>query len=201
MCCSSWSESSKQSTIFSFPGIIYCHTIPLYNRRCNIWKVYDGYNCRIISKSYSYRRTKSTTFHRKCPEAFIMAVSIKKRYFMTTSPAQWSIKQVPFTSKIVGPILTAAFCYSCEKKSTNALPNALGFLHNSAQHIVNTFNSSGFFIVFRSCVRATLKNLMITFFFPIIFTTMFLQNFRTPYDFIASSVVVDANPKRLSQQN
>ncbi|CAB3996982.1 Hypothetical predicted protein [Paramuricea clavata] len=55
--------------------------------------------------------------------------------------------------------------------------------------------------LWQSCVRATLKNFMITFFFPIIFTTMFLQNFRTPYDFLASSVVVDANRKRLIPQN
>ncbi|XP_028406065.1 protein FAM8A1-like [Dendronephthya gigantea] len=54
--------------------------------------------------------------------------------------------------------------------------------------------------LWQSCVRATLKNFMITFFFPIIFTTMFLQNFRTPYDFVASSVVVDAYPRRLNQR-
>ena len=52
------------------------------------------------------------------------------------------------------------------------------------------------FVPSSSCIRAVLKNFMITFFFPIMLSAMFVRDLRTPYDFIASSMVVNADPKR-----
>ena len=160
----------------------------MQSRWGNIGKVYDGHNSCPISESYTYWRTKLTPFHRICFKAIIMAVCVERFIYLL-----WLPNLLKCALENVNTYNTSVFL----QQIIHTIHGVLHYRdHKSVMFIIAVF-----YIHFRSCVRATLKNFMITFFFPIIFTTMFLQNFRTPYDFVASSVVVDANPKRLDQQN
>ena len=56
------------------------------------------------------------------------------------------------------------------------------------------------FAIFRSFLRALVKNFSMTFLFPVFLTVFFFQHSRTVYDVIANSTVVVTGAGRLRQQ-